>query len=63
MLDVPPTAAQRYDVAVSKFEDYMRVKNIRGTDEFVNHGFYETRSVDLCAGRLSVTSWAPLAVQ
>ena len=61
--DVPPTAAQRYDVPVSKFEDYMRVKNIRGTDEFVNHDFYETRSADLCAVRLSVTSWAPLAVQ
>ena len=36
MLDVPPTAARRCDVAVSKFEDHLRVKNIRGADELPN---------------------------
>ena len=28
----PPPAAQRYDVAVSQFENYLRLKNIRGAE-------------------------------
>ena len=49
----PP--AQRCDVAVSKFENYLRL-NIRGAEKLVNHGIYEMRIADLRAVRRSVTS-------
>ena len=61
--DVPPPAAQRFDVARSKFEGCLRVQNTLGAKELVSHGFDDTHNADLCAVRRSVTSWPPLAVQ
>ena len=36
--DVRPTAAQRYDVAVSEFEEYLRVRDTHGLEEVVRDG-------------------------
>ena len=63
MQHVPLPAAQLYDEAVSKFQDYLRVKTIRGAEELVSQSLYETCIADLCEVRRSVTSWPPLAVQ
>ena len=38
MQDVLPTTAQRYNVAVSKFEEYSRVRDIHGLEDLVKHG-------------------------
>ena len=39
--DVLPTTAQRYDVAVSEFEEHLRVRDIHGLEEFVSCGLNE----------------------
>ena len=39
--DVLPATAQRYDVTVSEFDKYLRVMDIRGLEELVNHGLNE----------------------
>ena len=38
-------------------------KNIRGADEFANHGFNKIRNAVWGIMRFSVTSWLPLALQ
>ena len=59
----PPPASQRYDVAVSQFEDYLRLKKHSRGRKLVSHGTHEMEIADLCAVRRSVTSLPPLAVQ
>ena len=49
------------DVAVSKFEKYLRVMEIPGTIAFC-HGFHDIQYADLRALKTSVTSRPPLAV-
>ena len=34
-----PTTAQRYDGAVAEFEKYLRVRDIHGPEELLDHGF------------------------
>ena len=41
MVHVLPTAVQRYDVAVSEFEEYLRVRDIHGLEELVSNGVNE----------------------
>ena len=50
-------------MAVSKFEEYFRVKNIYGPEESVNHGRDDIRNAVWRGIRLSATSWPRLAVQ
>ena len=66
--DVPvqdelPTPAQHDDVAVSEFEQCLRVEDIHGPEKLVNHDLNDIRNARLFALRLSVTSWPPLAVR
>ena len=51
------------DAAVFKPENFLRVKNIPGAEEFVSQSFADIQHTALCAVRLSVTSWPPLAMQ
>ena len=39
--DILPTTAQHVDVAVLELEEYLRVKVIHGTEEFVSYGLNE----------------------
>ena len=39
MQDTLPTTSQHDDVAVSDYEQYLRVKNIHGAKELVSDGF------------------------
>ena len=41
MQDALPATAQRYDVAVSELEKHLRVRDIDGLEELVNHGLSE----------------------
>ena len=63
MQDILPTAAQHNDVAVSKFEKYVRVGKIHEPDKLVSHGRNDVRGAGLCALRLSVVSRPPLSAQ
>ena len=63
MQDIPPATAQLYDMAVSEFETYLRVKDIHVPEVFVSNNLNEIQTAGLCAMRLSVTSRPPLAVQ
>ena len=58
-----PTTTQHRGVAVTEFEKHLRVKDIRGAEKFARHGFNDIQNADLCAVRLSVTSWPLLVVQ
>ena len=56
-------SAQHYDVAVAECETFLRVKEIHGPEKLVSHDVNDIRNAGLCALRLSVTSWPPLAAQ
>ena len=59
------TTALRCDVAVSGFEKCLRVRNIHELKRRVSHflSLTDIQNASLCAMRLFVTSWLPLAVQ
>ena len=61
--DALPTTAQHYDVAVSEFEEYLRVQEIHGPEKIVSHDLNDIRNAVLCALKLSVTLWPPLAAR
>ena len=61
--DLLPTTAQHCDVAVLKLENNLRVKDIHGPREFASYSLHIIQNAGLCAMKLSVSLWPPLAVQ
>ena len=58
-----PTAALRYDEAVSEFQKSLRLINIHSPEERVSHDPILIQSACLCAARPFVTSRLPRAVR
>ena len=57
--NVPPTTAQRHDVAVSEFENICLSEDIHGLEELVNHGLNELghRQGPLGLGQAGTLIW------
>ena len=60
--DMLPATAQHSDMAALELENYLRVKDIHGAEEFVIYNLNIIQNAGLCAIKLSITLW-PLRVQ